>query len=185
MTRSNIYTLLCTAVRLAAIYLFVDALGQFVITVLSLHRGLEPVVIVMTLTSPIAQCVLALLFWFFPGLLARIAASRKSLETFESDITPDVLQYLGLSILGFWFAISGLSSLAYTLHRWIFLSVYLKQQLMDPTQDPKVYGTLLSEVVKIALGLALAFGSRGLVGLLRRFRETGLQPPQTQVSDNQ
>jgi len=185
MTRSNIYTLLCTAVRLAAIYLFVDALGQVVGAIMSLHREQEQFVIMITMTSPLVQFALSLVLWFFPGILARLAASRKSLDTFESDITPDVFQYLGFSMLGAWFAVAGLSSLAYTVHRWIFLRLYLQQQLLDPTQDPKVYGTLLSEAVKIALGVALMLGSRGLVGLLRRFRETGLARPETHVSDNQ
>jgi len=85
-----------------------------------------------------------------------------------------MLQYVAISVLGLWFATTGLVQFAYTIHRWIFLDFYLSQHLLDPTVDPKVLGTMLSEIVRIILGVTLALGARGITGVVRRFRQAGL-----------
>src|SRR5262249_16682936 len=119
------------------------------------------------------------------GPLARIAASRRSLEQFESDISPAVLQYIAFSVLGLWFAIDALGKIAYTLHRWIFFGAYLARSLADPCNDPKVFGTLMHEIVELVLGIGLALGSRGIVALLARMRHGGPAPAQPEAAIRQ
>jgi hypothetical protein len=177
VTKSNLYSILCTSVRLAAVYLFVGAIVELATMVAETHTSVSTQGWMLAIGGPVIQALFALPLWMFPGPLARIAASKKSLEYFESDISPDTLQYLALSILGIWFVTTGVVQVAYTIHRWLFLDLYLSHHLSNPTADPKVLGTLLSEVVKITLGVALALGARGLVGLFRRFREAGLPRP--------
>ena len=50
--------------------------------------------------EPGLQFAVALLLWMFPGPLARIAGSRDGFEQFDSDIAPDALQYVALTVLG-------------------------------------------------------------------------------------
>jgi hypothetical protein len=181
VTKSNLYSVLCTAVRLAAVYLFVDALLTTLSMVSNGHTTNDAAVWGMVLGLPAIQLLFGLLLWFFPGGLARVAANRRSLELFESDISPEVLQYVAFSVLGIWFAVTGLVQFAYSIHRWLFLNLYLDHHFPDPTSDPRVLGSLLSEIVKILAGLALAFGARGLVEMLRRFREAGM--PKTTATE--
>jgi len=174
MTRSSLYSILCTSVRLSAVYLFVDAIPQSVPVVVNAHTSFGVADWRYALGPPVMELVIAMLLWFFPGGLARLAASKRSLEHFESDIAPEALQYIAVSVLGLWFATTGLVQFAYTIHRWIFLDVYLSKHLLDPTTDPKVLGTMLSEIVRIILGATLALGARGITGVLHRFRQAGL-----------
>ena len=167
MTRSNLYTILCTSIRLGAVYLFISALIEAVNEIFQTRSPAVAFVWIYELSRPVVGIVLALLLWMFPGPLARIAGNRRNLEHFESQIPPRTLQYLALSILGLWFVITGLAQLAYTLHSWIVMKMYA------PPSDPKLVGWLFSEVLKIFAGAALALGSRGVVGVLARFRMRG------------
>jgi hypothetical protein len=177
MTRTNLYTVLCICVRLGAVYLFANAVIWVVDQVFATRQEVSSAAWLYAMGEPVLGIALAFLLWMFPGPLVRIAGDRRSLENFESDIAPDALQYIALSVLGLWFVITGLSQTAYTLHRWLFLSMYLNHQLPDPTADPKVYGLLLSELTKTALGIALALKARGMVAILARLRHGGLGAP--------
>jgi len=185
MTRTNLYTILCICIRLCAVYLFAQALIWTIDQAFITRREVSWIVWAYALSEPALGIVLALLLWMFPGPLARIAGDRRSMENFESDIAPDTLQYIALCILGVWFLITGLSQLAYTLHRWLFVGLYLKYELLNPTTDPKAYGSLLSEIVKAGLGAALALRARGIVAVLTRLRHAGLTPAVTETFEPQ
>lgn len=177
MTKSNIYTILCTSIRLGAVFLAMQGIGKFVelstphaVQLNDSWLGWGAIV------APFAMKIcIALALWFSPGLLARLAANKRSLEYFASDISPDTLQYIAISILGLWFATSGLVDLAYSLSRWVFESFYVAGHLLSI--NSKEAGMLLSEFVQITLGIALSLRSRGVIGLFRRFREAGLNTP--------
>jgi hypothetical protein len=180
MTRSNLYSILCTLVRLGAVYIFVTTAVGFVGILFTMRLSRADAFDWLSVGESALGLVLALLLWMFPGPFARIAANRRSLERFESDIEPYVLQYIAVSTLGLWFAIYGLSQLAFTLHRWVFVNAYLLHQMPDPRNDPKVYGPLSMEIAQVVLGIGVALGSRGIVALLTRLRYGGLGPAQAE-----
>jgi len=181
-TRTNLYTLLCICVRLCAVYLFAETLIWTIDQVYVTRREVSSTIWLYTLSEPALGIVLAALLWMFPGPLVRIAGDRRTLENFESDITPQTLQYIALAVLGFWFAITGICQVVYTLHRWLFLGLYISRQLPDPTTDPKVYGLLLSEVVKTLLGVTLALRAHGIAKALTQTSHAGLPPVQSDAA---
>src|SRR6185312_3501971 len=108
-TRTNLYTLLCICVRVCALYLFAETLIWTINEVYAARAEMSSRIWAYVLGEPALGLVLAALLWMFPGVLARIAGDRRTLENFESDIEPQTLQYIALSVLGFWFAIRGIS----------------------------------------------------------------------------
>jgi len=61
--------------------------------------------------------------------------------------------------------------------------LYISHQLPDPTADPKVYGSLLSEIVATVLGILLVLRGRGLTAALAGLRYAGLPPTQRDAGE--
>jgi len=178
--RTSLYSILCIVVRLGALLLFVQ-------TVVSLPGAWEALRIWeqqpaaadgaargMLIGFSGALIGLSMALWLYPGMLARLASAAASRESFESSIDAKELQYVALSVLGVAFAISALLDLVGVVFR-----IALSAQLGDigfRTMAWQNGGSLVVQVLKLALGLCLAFGAHGLTGLLHRLRERGLPP---------
>ncbi|HEY0231555.1 MAG TPA: hypothetical protein VGC55_09905 [Dokdonella sp.] len=181
--RTSLYSILCIVIRLGAIMLFVDTLTSLPFAFAGLQgdaSGPGASGILIGISS--ALVALAALLWVYPGLLARLAVSRSSQQTFESPIEPVQLQTIAFAVLGVAFAMYALLDLTGVVLR---LGVDSQVTRID-------FGTLLRQdgvalgvqILKLAFGIRLALGARGLAGFLERLRERGL-PPAFPASDAQ
>jgi hypothetical protein len=176
--RTSLYSILCIAIRLGAVFLALGSLASvlsFVITAQSIaldELWLAGLSLLLTL-------VIAFLLWLFPGPLARMAAARSSQQVFESPISAMQIQWIALSVLGMYFVITGLIG---------FARYEMQQLLADAIIDRERH---LADFIRIGLycllqvgfGIALTLGARGLVGVLHRLRY-GASTSQPEAPDN-
>lgn len=177
--RTSLYTILCIAIRLAAVSLALaavaDALTMLAAMGGSAMRGTG------VMAGAVAVTLLAsFVLWTWPGMLARLAAGRSSGEVFESPIAPEQLQWIALSVLGAWFALEGLVGLChFGMQRAMFAGMQDLQQDSSELIQTGVYW-----LIQFAVGIALALGSRGLTGMLRRVRDGSLRGGPEPVQDD-
>jgi len=131
---------------------------------------------VMVIATTGFQFVMAAILWIFADKIARLALARPQQQVFESDIAASEWQALAFSVVGVWQVVTGL---IYLSHRTTGIVSYYLMDSTNPTRadlPADTMGWLLSEGLRVALGLALMFGARGLVGLIRRYRGIGYDP---------
>lgn len=171
--RTSLYSILCIVVRVSAILLFVKTMVALPLALSSARGGqFGPGAEGMLIGFTGALVALAIALWLYPGLLARLASIQRSREVFESPISAAQLQYVAFAVLGVAFAIDALLDL---------VAFGTRAALIFRLHDPAYDGLRLDDrarvvalVAKLILGVALAAGSLGLVGLLRGLRENGL-----------
>jgi hypothetical protein len=184
--RTSLYSILCICIRLAAILLAISVLAAIPGTYVSLPGGdwaVERWWIVLVYAG---LFVLALLFWVFPGFLARLAAGKTAMEVFESPITAETIQYVAFSVVGLRYLIGGTYSLMYLLPREMMVRHALRAQSTADAvtfHDADFTATIISYSFEVVVGLGLLLGARGLVGLLDRLRETSLPPAVSDTTD--
>ncbi|WP_440223285.1 hypothetical protein ACQQ2N_19740 [Dokdonella sp. MW10] len=165
--RTSIHSILCIAIRLGAVLMAWATFAQ----VLALVAGgmLEQGGVSPWLVGGLAAVsfVIAVLLWRFPSPLASFALGRGRHEVFESPIGVAELQWIALSVLGMWFVMTGLSHVAYWGLSHAAASEYVR--LTDDMRRARVVEGI-GYAFDIVLGLALVFGSKGLVALLHRMR---------------
>ncbi len=108
--------------------------------------------------------ILGLTLWFFPRrLLDRVASDEAlSSETFgATDLTR-----AALSALGIWLATYGVVSIVFSALSTALMYAYLKQDV----SLSDYYPIAISNVVRIAIGVALAFSARSISRLPGRAR---------------
>ncbi|MEP7097765.1 MAG: hypothetical protein ABI748_08895 [Dokdonella sp.] len=178
--RTSLYSILCIVVRVGAILLLVKTMVGLPLALSSVRGGqFGPGAQDMVIGFTGALVALASALWLYPGLLARLASTQRSREIFESPISAAQLQYVAFAVLGVAFAMDALLDL---------VAFGMRAALTFGLHDPAYEGLRLedrarvgAQVAKLVLGIALAAGSRGLVGLLRGLRENGL--PQALAAD--
>jgi hypothetical protein len=179
--RTSLYSILCIVVRLGAVLLLVQTLASLPGAWDALQgwerqsgeaggaaRG-------MLIGFSGALIALAIALWLYPGLLARLAAGNASGEVFDSPIAAKELHFIAFSVLGIVFAIGALLGLVST-----GLRIALSAHFGDVAFTTLAWQNgidLFVLFLKLALGIGLSLGARGLVGLLHRLRERGLPPP--------
>jgi hypothetical protein len=174
--RTSLYSILCIVVRLGAVLLFVETAVSLPSVWATLQANEYESVRGMLIGFSGALIALAVALWLYPGLLARLAAGAASREVFESPIAAKELHFIAFSVLGVVFAISALLGLVSALLR-IALSAHFGDTAFE-TLAWQNAADLLVLFLKLAFGIGLTFGARGLVGLLHRLRERGLPPAQ-------
>ncbi len=181
--KTSLYTILCIAIRLGAVWLGVSVVLAFPGIYKAAGSGSfgEMATTIVLVGSAIALLI-ALLLWIYPGVLARLAAGKSSTQVFESPISAEQIQQTAFAVLGIWFVMTGLVSLTHEI---------LRTLLFDQVDVAVASGArtwqvrlLLTDATQIVLGCALALGSHGLVGLLRRLRQEGLQPAELAQAQN-
>jgi hypothetical protein len=177
--RTSLYSILCIVVRLGAMLLLVETLvsapSAWQLLQTWQTSGGDGAARGMLIGFSGALIALAIALWLYPGLLARLAAGEASREVFESPIAAKELHFIAFSVLGLVFAVGALSGLVSTLLR-LALSAHAGDVAFT-TLAWQNGVDLFVLFLKMALGIALTFGARGLVGLLHRLRERGLPPP--------
>ena len=115
-----------------------------------------------TLALPI---VLGLLLWFFPSTVTnRIVAGEKlSGDRFGSAD----LERIALTVVGAWLAAYGLSDLIYSITSLIFVQREYAERA--PSISRYLPG-LVTSGAKVAIGVSLAIGAKGIARLINRAR---------------
>jgi len=188
MMKTSLYTILCTAIRLGAVWLGVNVLIGFPWIYEFAVKGTygpKPALVVFVWNG--VAFLAAFLLWLYPGLLARLAAGKSSGQVFESPLSAQQIEQAALVVLGMWFVMTGLINLTHEVLR----SLLEWQQLQigfGATVEQHI-DRLLTPVIQVGVGGVLTFGSRGLVSLIHRAREAALSravaddEPEIQGSD--
>ncbi|RYD15725.1 MAG: hypothetical protein EOP90_07195 [Lysobacteraceae bacterium] len=178
--RTSLYTILCIAIRLAAVSLALTAFAGTLTLLASLGTSETRGVAWYVVGSVGLTLAIAFLLWTWPGVLARLAAGRSSAQVSESPISPEQIQWIALSVLGAWFALEGFVSLCwFAMQNVMYVGV----------QDVERHTTELIQtgaywLIQMLVGIALLFGARGLSGLLRRLRDGSLRGGPPPVADD-
>lgn len=172
--KSSIYTVLCVAIRLGAVFLGINVLLTFPAAYAAVMNGdLGNHSLTALVFWSVIVLVIAFLLWLYPGLLARPAAARSSRQVFESPVSAQQLQHAALVVLGMWFVMIGLIELAAK----ILPVLFFHQMGIVGDESTRLTTRVLSQpLVQIVVGCILTLGSRGLVGALHRVRERALPP---------
>lgn len=173
--RTSLYSILCIVIRLGAVFLAANTVVALPLTwqaVTVLEHGSGFTSVFFGFAGAILG--LAALLWIYPGVLARVAAGTSSRQIFESPISAEEIQRVALAVVGVSVAMHGILDLSgdgllLLASRWMSNTV-------PGDFTPQDLARIITAIAKIGLGVGLAFGSHGLVGMLRRFRERGAPP---------
>jgi hypothetical protein len=116
----------------------------------------------------------AVFLWFFPlTVVTRLLPRLKSSHT-PLSVEADVLLDTGIILIGLWWL---LSSLAWTLSAatwWV----------LTPTETAQAHiADLVSSLLMVSASLLVLLRGPGIVGAIRRFRETGYAPSASRGSE--
>lgn len=173
MTRTNAYSILCVFTRAFAMWIFVATVVAMSTTFHTVSQWDPQNKWTYFLIGNALPMTVAVLVWIFADKLARLALARPQQIVFESDIAASEWQAVAFSVVGLWQAFAGIVGL--TIHLAGMLMAHAQLQSANASADwpPQYIGNLVASGVQLLLGLALMFGSRGLVGLIRRYRQVG------------
>ena len=164
--RTSFYSILCIVIRLGAVFLVMRTLLQALSVVLFSQQAPDPTKLLESGAAIVFVLVIAFLLWVYPGVLARVAAGRSSHQVFESPIAATEIQWISFTVLGLYFVLEGLVGLSYSgIQLMLFDAI-----ATSPLNRREMAFGLVYWIVQAGLGLALALGARGLVGLLHQLR---------------
>jgi hypothetical protein len=174
--RTSLYSILCIAIRTGALWFGLQSLllvSAAVRTSVSDHESEHA--LVFAVGSAICSVLLAAVLWLWPGILARPASGKAAFERFESPVSAEQLHAIAISLVGIAFAFDGFVRVLHELltaigltssYRGFGVAEILRMEL----------GDILTSASRIAMGLWLVLGARGIVGAIRGFRHAGLAP---------
>jgi hypothetical protein len=177
--RTSLYAILCIGIRLAAVLLAVNMLAAIPSTYQFVSNGDWGSEAWLILVLYLGALLLAFLLWVYPGLLARMAASRASNQIFESPVDAADLQYIAFSVVGLWLFFDGAFGLIHDGVSEMVLRHAMRGNnggldISEP--NSRLIASFVVHLLQLASGGALVAGARGLVGALRRIRQGGLPP---------
>ncbi len=118
-----------------------------------------------TLTLPI---VLGLLLWFFPATVTNKIVSGQKLSGQRFGARD--LERVALTVVGAWLVAYGVADLTYSVSSMVVL------QRENAEQAPplsRYFPGVVTSVAKIAFGIGLAFGAKGIARIIDRVRGEG------------
>lgn len=178
--RTSLYSILCIGIRLAAVLLAVNALLALPAAYATFSRaewGRNELGWMLALWTLVM--LVALFFWVYPGVIARMAAGKASREVFESPINAEQLQYIAFSVVGLWIFASGLIAFAQLTVRELLIEHVLSDNsagLDAAALRTRAISDLVGQALRAVAGSVLMLRARGLVGLLRHVRQSGTAP---------
>lgn len=166
--KTSLYSILCIAIRIGAVLWAIGSLANLPFSWIAAQNTQQPsAAVTWLLCGEVVQLLVIAALWLYPGTLARFAASRSSREIFEAAVSPMQFQYIAFSVVGAWVALEGCVFLSYEIVRTAQFAF---------ENFPLKLASLAESGVRIAGGLALMLGARGLAGLLSTLRERGGPP---------
>ena len=172
MTKTNAYSILSVFIRTFAMWIFV-AIAVAMAATFHTANAMDPSHkwTFFFIGNGLPMTV-AVLIWIFADRLAKLALARPEQIVFESDIAPSEWQAIAFSVVGVWQAFGGIIGLTSHVAGMLAARAQMADVALEPW-PPKYVSDLAASSVQLMLGLVLLFGSRGLVGLIRRYRQIG------------
>ncbi|MEO7050244.1 MAG: hypothetical protein ABI128_01135 [Rhodanobacter sp.] len=166
--KTTLYTVLCVAIRLGAVFMAAGILER--IPGLVVFADQEGHVFLASMLLNGAGLLLAFALWAWPNLLVWWAAGRNSHELLETSITADQLHYVSLSVLGAWMFIGGFAACLAHLSQILMIRREAGSGGYPALLPTNAWLWVIEYALTALAGAALALGARGLVGVLRRLR---------------
>lgn len=110
----------------------------------------------------------AFLLWRFPLAVATNLIPDIKKQEQHSSLGANDIQVIAFSVMGLWVLTTAIRDIFY----WVTFVYQIKNSgLGNPTLSPENVGNIVSTVVELVIGFWLLFGSKGLVGIIRRARQ--------------
>lgn len=171
--KTSLYTVLCLVVRGFALS-FAIGLLLTLPGVLGAAQGAPDATTKLYVLIYLGVCAVGVfVLWLYPGVVARLASTRAAHEPFESSVDAIDLQRIAYAVVGAWFALSAIGTLA-----WTVLRIAMAQRLSASYGGTSDYGwdAVVGPAVTFMAGIALALGSGGLARLTRAARYASPAP---------
>lgn len=171
MTRTNAYTLLCVAIRAAAVYslvaLIVALPGQLQASaqVPGVERSASWIA-----AAALAGLIVIALLWTYADKVARLALARPQQQSFDSDLAPTAWLGLAIGAIGAWHLFAGLVDGVFWAVRLLALRG-LRNEGYDPAQYAlDVWPGVAATATQFALGAVCLLRGKGLARWVQRMR---------------
>ena len=112
----------------------------------------------------------AILLWLFPlAVAAKIIPNIKAKGT-PAPLDAGGIEVVAFSVMGLWVLTFAIPDIFY----WVTFVYRVKSVNVGSTElTPENIGYIVSTIVELVIGFWLLFGSRGLLGVIRRARYAG------------
>lgn len=170
----RLYQITAILARLASIFIIIRTVSYYP-AMLSQHPQQAPDLKYIVFVSSVSLVFIgiALILWKFPLLIARRIVPEVQSEHTLAEIPFDQIQAGLLSVFGVALIVLNCSDLVYAYSYSVALTS-AADHAHAHAPDPGIHALFYSAVLKLVLGLWLAFGARGIVRFLNRLRQAGL-----------
>jgi hypothetical protein len=112
----------------------------------------------------------AILLWFFPLTVAGKLIPDTKPEELPIALSGTEIETVAFSILGLWILATAIPD----IFHWATFGYLVKASGVGRAQlTPENIGNIVGTVVELVIGFWLLFGSKGIAGLIRRYRYAG------------
>jgi hypothetical protein len=159
------------AVRLFAIFLALYTLRQT--GSLVVFARMSPPDYASLATVGVVTLILllvAILLWVFPLTVAGNLIPNIKPERQTGKLDGGSIEVVAFTVMGLWVLASAIPDTFY----WAVFAYRIKAMgVGSPGLTPDHIGYMVATAVELAIGLWLLFGSKGLIGIIRRARQAG------------
>jgi hypothetical protein len=173
VTKTNVFSLLCVAVRVFALWAAVQlVIGVPGLLAVAKQQGTPGLTGGLLGVFAVLFLVVGLL-WLFADKIAGLALARRQGEVFESDLDATAWFGVGIGTIGAWHLVHALLGGYRIATRWVVASG------MPGFEDPaSTFGwDAAGCVLEAVIAIVLVLRGPGLAGMLQRLREAGVPPP--------
>jgi hypothetical protein len=164
MTRTNAAGVITAFVRATALYVVASTIVTLPIY-LGMDQPLPGITVRLVYGPPLLTFAIAAALWSFADVIVKLALLRGDQPPFESTLDVDQWQRVAFSAIGVLMGGNGVVGLFGTALTWARLGELLPERVLA--------NSLADGALRIAVGAALLFGARGLVGMVERVRRLG------------
>ena len=112
----------------------------------------------------------AILLWLFPLAVATKIIPNIKAKNATAPLDANGIEVVAFSVMGLWVLTSAIPDIFY----WVTFAYRIKNANIGSTElSPENIGYIVSTIVELVIGFWLLFGSRGLLGVIRRARYAG------------
>lgn len=176
MANKDIARLSC---KLFSIYTLINAiksLNYFVVLPLEGKSGTGMIATTLILTALPSTLLFAsgIILWLYADKLANYLVPDKDLPLEDPQIRVEDIQAAAFSVVGIFILVDAAPKLIQIVFNIILLSK-LQHAIPSEWVNLTTITRIVELVIQLVLGFWLFFGSRGIVGLLKRLREAGVK----------
>lgn len=112
----------------------------------------------------------AVLLWFFPLSVATTLIPGIKTKKQPAPLDAGGIEVVAFSVMGLWALTTAIPDILY----WIAFTYRVKSVgIGSPELSPENIGNIVATIAELVIGFWLLFGSRGLLGVVRRARQAG------------